>query len=356
MARLNFPKHDLYKVLGVNSTASLDDIKKAYRELCMKVHPDKAQGGSTPANTQRFQQVQEAWEILRDEVLRREYDEYRANSAKDSSYRDYKDADAGRRQKTRTGTGENTQSKQSARDQTYNDSPGDTYGSKPNRQRKPYYEKWGEGDSYSDDDPYETNRGDQYRSGPPPPFPGFHGPYPGPGPAPGPQYGFDEHFVPRSPRGPPDAVKLEDRIVAMRLRIDMRHASQELDILQSDIKGFSKHFIPHKFSKDCKWCGLLEDVNAAFDSLEELYDLIHSRLQVVEAGNALSSATARHLPELLGILQGHITRMRYSATATRVILGQLLYLPAVAAESWLFDDLEARLKTMAMPKWMPVDV
>ncbi|KAI0144110.1 DnaJ-domain-containing protein [Hypoxylon sp. NC0597] len=352
MARLNFPKHDLYKVLGVESTASLDDIKKAYRDLCRKVHPDKAEGGSTPANNQRFQQVQEAWEILRDEVLRREYDEYRANSAKDSSYRDYKDADAGRRQKTRTGTRENTQSKQSTRDHTYNDYPGDTYGSKPNRQRKPYYEKWG--DSYPDD-PYETDQDDQYRSGPPPPFPGFHGPYPGAGPTPGPQYGFDEHYMPRSPRGPPGTVKLEDRIVAMRLRIDMRHAYQDLDILQADIKGLSKNFIPHKFTKDCKWCLLLENVNAAFDSLEELYDLIHFRLKMVETGNPQWSVTARHLPELLGILQGHLTRMRYSATAARVILNQLLYLPAAATEGWLFDDLEVRLKTMATPKWMPTD-
>ncbi|OTA89214.1 hypothetical protein M434DRAFT_34489 [Hypoxylon sp. CO27-5] len=345
MVRLNFPKHDLYKVLGVESTAKLDDIKKAYRDLCKKVHPDKAEGGSTPENNKRFQQVQEAWEILRDEVLRREYDEHRANSAKDSSYRDNKDADGGRRHKSRTGKSEYTQRKQSARDQTYNDYPGDTYGSKPNRQRKPYYEKW---------DPDGTNRG-EYHPGPPPPFPGFHGPYPGPGPMPGPHYNSHDD-VPRGPRGQPDAVKLEDRIIAMRLRVDMRHISRELDSLQADIKSFSKTFIPHKFSTDCKWCRLLDNVSAAFNSLEELYDLIHSRLQVVEAGNSLSSAVARHLPELFGILQGHVTRMRYSATAVLVILDQIFYLPSVAAEGWLFDDLEVRLKTMSIPKWMPMDV
>jgi len=57
-----------YKTLGVSSTASDEEIKKAYRKAVIIHHPDK---GGAPA---LFQQVQEAWEVLQDPAKRKEYD------------------------------------------------------------------------------------------------------------------------------------------------------------------------------------------------------------------------------------------------------------------------------------------
>ena len=61
-----------YNILGVEETASKDDIKKAYRALSMKHHPDK-----NPGNTEcvsKFQKINEAYETLGDEQKRNEYD------------------------------------------------------------------------------------------------------------------------------------------------------------------------------------------------------------------------------------------------------------------------------------------
>ena len=51
-----------YSVLGLQPNASKADIKKAYRELALKFHPDK---NSDPAATETFRKIQEAWEALR---------------------------------------------------------------------------------------------------------------------------------------------------------------------------------------------------------------------------------------------------------------------------------------------------
>lgn len=59
---------DLYNILGVDKTASQDDIKKAYRKLASKHHPDR--GG----NTQKFQEIQTAYDTLSDPNKRAEYD------------------------------------------------------------------------------------------------------------------------------------------------------------------------------------------------------------------------------------------------------------------------------------------
>lgn len=59
---------DYYNTLGVSRTASDDDIKKAYRKLAMKHHPDK--GG----DTSKFQQIQTAYETLSDSAKRQQYD------------------------------------------------------------------------------------------------------------------------------------------------------------------------------------------------------------------------------------------------------------------------------------------
>jgi DnaJ family protein C protein 3 len=64
-----------YKILGVKRDASLRQIKKAYRGLALKWHPDKHEGEAAKAEAQKeFQDVAEAYEILTDEELREKYD------------------------------------------------------------------------------------------------------------------------------------------------------------------------------------------------------------------------------------------------------------------------------------------
>ncbi len=68
---------DYYSILGVAKTASADDIKKAYRKLARKYHPD-----INPDNEdakRKFQQVNEANEVLSDPEKRKKYDEYGEN-------------------------------------------------------------------------------------------------------------------------------------------------------------------------------------------------------------------------------------------------------------------------------------
>lgn len=67
-------KRDYYEVLGVSKTASADEIKKAYRRLAMKHHPDRnAQDAGAEA---RFKEAKEAHEVLRDQDKRSTYDHF----------------------------------------------------------------------------------------------------------------------------------------------------------------------------------------------------------------------------------------------------------------------------------------
>ncbi|WPQ61589.1 J domain-containing protein [Chitinophaga sancti] len=68
---------DYYKVLGLEKTASADDIKKAYRKLARKLHPDM-NPNDKDANL-KFQQLNEANEVLSDPEKRKKYDEYGEN-------------------------------------------------------------------------------------------------------------------------------------------------------------------------------------------------------------------------------------------------------------------------------------
>src|ERR1700744_3298780 len=67
---------DYYKTLGVPKTATAAEIKKAYRELARKYHPD-ANKGSTDAE-ERFKEITEAYNVVSDEKQRKEYDEARS--------------------------------------------------------------------------------------------------------------------------------------------------------------------------------------------------------------------------------------------------------------------------------------
>ena len=59
-------KRDYYDVLGVPKNASEDDIKKAYRKLAMKHHPDRNQGADAKKAEEKFKEAKEAYEMLSD--------------------------------------------------------------------------------------------------------------------------------------------------------------------------------------------------------------------------------------------------------------------------------------------------
>src|SRR6478672_6291790 len=65
---------EFYGVLGVERTASDDEIKKAYRKLAMTYHPDR-NNGSKEAE-ERFKEITEAYDVLRDPQKRAAYDRY----------------------------------------------------------------------------------------------------------------------------------------------------------------------------------------------------------------------------------------------------------------------------------------
>ncbi len=68
------PKRDYYEVLGVNKNATKDEIKKAYRKLAVKYHPDKNPGDNTAE--EKFKVATEAYEVLGDENRRNLYDQF----------------------------------------------------------------------------------------------------------------------------------------------------------------------------------------------------------------------------------------------------------------------------------------
>jgi molecular chaperone DnaJ len=80
-------KRDYYQVLGVDKNASPDDIKRAYRRLAIKYHPDKNPGDKEAE--EKFKECAEAYEVLSDPEKRKQYDQFGHEGLRGSGMHDY---------------------------------------------------------------------------------------------------------------------------------------------------------------------------------------------------------------------------------------------------------------------------
>ncbi len=84
-------KRDYYEVLEIGRDASVDDLKKAYRRMALKFHPDRNPGDSEAPK--RFKEAAEAYEVLSDTEKRQRYDRYGHAGLNGSAFHDFRSAD-----------------------------------------------------------------------------------------------------------------------------------------------------------------------------------------------------------------------------------------------------------------------
>ncbi len=89
-------KRDYYEVLGVNKSVDAKELKKAYRRLARKYHPDLHPGEKKASMEKNFQELNEAYEVLGDETTRKKYDQYG---------HDWKEAEAYEKARQQAGAG-----------------------------------------------------------------------------------------------------------------------------------------------------------------------------------------------------------------------------------------------------------
>ena len=77
---------DFYSILGVSKTDDQKEVKKAYRRLARKYHPDLHPGEKKAAMEKKFQELNEAYEVLGDETSRKKYDQYGPNWKEAEAY------------------------------------------------------------------------------------------------------------------------------------------------------------------------------------------------------------------------------------------------------------------------------
>lgn len=78
-------KRDYYEILGVAKTASKDEVKKAYRNLALKHHPDRVPSEKKKEAEERFKEISEAYAVLSDDTKRSQYDQF-GHAGIDSRY------------------------------------------------------------------------------------------------------------------------------------------------------------------------------------------------------------------------------------------------------------------------------
>lgn len=122
---------DYYKVLGLSSIATKEEIKKAYRKLALEFHPDK---NKSPDAHEKFIEINEAYLILYDEEARKKYDrEYKYHFAKDEQQ-----AESKKEQSQSSYKREQTNEKKTEYRETFNDSDLNDWAKKAKNQGAEY--------------------------------------------------------------------------------------------------------------------------------------------------------------------------------------------------------------------------
>lgn len=80
-------KKDYYEILGVSRNATQDEIKKAYRQMALKYHPDRNPGDKEAE--EKFKEAAEAYEVLSDPEKRQRYDQFGHDGLRGTNYRDF---------------------------------------------------------------------------------------------------------------------------------------------------------------------------------------------------------------------------------------------------------------------------